>query len=180
MKAKLFNTSVVAFALGAALSVFSAQGADVSSTECEQAITSFKNADPGMQNLIDASAGYAVFPNVGKGGFIVGGARGSGCVFENGKVIGQTTMTQASIGAQAGGQSFAEIILFQNQAALDNFKGGNFEMSAGVSGVVASQGASRTAKYSAGVAVFTLPKKGLMAEASVGGQKFTFQPMTTK
>ena len=99
-----------------------------------------------MQNLIDNSAGYAVFPNVGKGGFIVGGAHGKGCVFEKGKVTGHATMTQASIGAQAGGQSFAEIIVFQSPTALNNFKSGNFEMSAGMSAVVASEGASKVAR----------------------------------
>lgn len=178
MKTRMYTRAVFAFALGTALSLFTAQAAEVSPSQCQQALTSFKNADPGIQNLIDASAGYAVFPHVGKGGLIIGGAHGDGCVFENGRAIGRTSMTQASIGAQAGGQTFAELILFQNQTALNNFKTGNFEFHAGVSGVVASQGASRAAKYDQGVAVFTLPKKGLMAEASVGGQKFTFQPTT--
>ncbi|MGZ4975108.1 MAG: lipid-binding SYLF domain-containing protein [Limisphaerales bacterium] len=168
------------FAMLTALAVSTAQAAEETVSDCEQAIANFKNADPGIQTLINSSAGYAVFPNVGKGGFIVGGARGKGLVFENGKVTGRATMTQATIGAQAGGQSYSELILFQNSTALNSFKSSNFEMSAGVSAVAASEGASKVAKYNNGVAVFTLARKGLMAEAAVGGQKFKFEPTTTR
>ena len=153
--------------------------ADSLQSECKQAVQNFKNADPAIQTFIDNSAGYAVFPGVGKGGFIVGGAHGQGLVFEKGKITGEAKMTQASIGAQAGGQSFAEIIFFENEGALNNFKGSNFEMGADVSAVAVSEGASKSAKYQQGVAVFTLPKKGLMVQAAVGGQKFKFQPITT-
>jgi lipid-binding SYLF domain-containing protein len=180
MKTRLYNSAFVAFALGAALSVFTAQGADVTRSECEQAIANFKNADPTLQSTLNSAAGYAVFPNVGKGGFIVGGAHGTGCVFQNGQVIGQATMTQATIGAQAGGQSYSELIVFQDQNALNNFKNGTLEMRAGVSAVAASQGASQVARYNQGVADFTLARRVLMAEAAVGGQKFRFTPMTIK
>jgi len=180
MKKQIHKMVIAALAMGAALSVITVQAAEDIRSECSQAIANFKNADPEMQNLMNTSAGYAVFPNVGKGGFIVGGARGKGLLFENGNAIGETTMTQASIGAQAGGQTFAELILFQTPAALNNFKSSNFEMSAGVSGVVAAQGVAKVAKYNDGVAVFTLPKKGLMGEAAVGGQKFKYVPMATR
>jgi lipid-binding SYLF domain-containing protein len=180
MKKQIHKMAIAALAIGAALSVFTVQAAEDMQSECSQAIANFKNADPDIQNLMNTSAGYAVFPNVGKGGFIIGGAHGKGLVFENGAATGEATMTQASIGAQAGGQSFAELILFQTSSALNNFKSSNFEMSAGVSGVVAAQGAAKVAKYNDGVAVFTLPKKGLMAEAAVGGQKFKYRPMATR
>jgi lipid-binding SYLF domain-containing protein len=145
-------------------------------TEAQQGLASFLKADSGLKKLVDEAAGYAVFPNVGKGGLIIGGARGKGIVYEKGAAIGQATMTQASIGAQAGGQSFAQLILFESPAALADFKSGNFEMSAEVSAVAAAEGASKAAKYKNGVAVFTLPKKGLMVQASIGGQKFKFEP----
>jgi lipid-binding SYLF domain-containing protein len=115
---------------------------------------------------------------VGKGGFVVGGARGKGIVYEKDNVIGRAIMTQASIGAQVGGQTFAEVIFFETPGALNDFKAGKFEMSAEVSAVAAAEGASKTAKYKNGVAVFALPKKGLMVQASVGGQKFKYEPET--
>lgn len=145
--------------------------------QSQQAIADFQNADPEIKSFIANSAGYAVFPDVGKGGLIVGGARGKGLLYEKGAITGQATMTQASIGAQAGGQSFAQIIFFETPAAVSDFKSGNFEMSADVSAVVVSQGAAQSAKYKNGVAVFAMPKKGLMVQASVGGQKFKFEPL---
>src|SRR5579862_5687350 len=117
------------------------RAADDLGAQARQTVANFVNADPGLQTFIDNSAVYAVFPDVGKGGFIVGGARGKGVLFEKGAITGQTTMTQASIGAQAGGQSFAQIIFFQNPAAVSDFKSGKFEMGADVSAVVVSQGA---------------------------------------
>ncbi len=147
-------------------------------SDSQQAIANFKNADSGLKTFIDNSAGYAVFASVGKGGFIVGGAHGKGVLYEHGAIAGITSMTQASIGAQAGGQSFSEIIFFQTPSAVSDFKAGKFEISADVSAVVASEGASKSAKYKEGVAVFTLPKKGLMVQASIGGQKFNYEPLT--
>lgn len=147
-------------------------------TASQQAISAFQNTDPSMSTFFANSAGYAVFPSVGKGGLIVGGARGQGLVYQTGNVVGQATMTQATIGAQIGGQSFSEIIFFENPTALQNFKSGTFEMTADVSAVAASSGASKSARYSRGVAVFTMARKGLMAQAAVGGQKFKFEPVT--
>jgi lipid-binding SYLF domain-containing protein len=177
MKQRIRSVVLAVFSVIAALSAVTAQAEDLRS-ECKQAITSFNNADPGMQNLMNNSAGYAVFPNVGKGGFIVGGAHGKGLVFEKGKLVGEARMSQASIGAQAGGQTFSEIIFFETPTALNEFKSSNFEMSAEAGAIAAAEGASRVARYSQGVAVFTLPKKGLMVQASVGGQKFKFKPIT--
>jgi lipid-binding SYLF domain-containing protein len=126
---------------------------------------------------MDEAEGWAVFPNVGKGGLIVGGAHGTGLVYEKTNLIGKVTMTQGSIGAQIGGQTFAEIICFETAKALDDFKASKMEMSAEVSAVAAAEGVGRAAKYTQGVAVFTMPKKGLMAQASIGGQKFKYEPM---
>jgi len=176
MKQNTRHAALAAFA--AVLAVFTAQAADEDlRNDAQQAISDFKRADSTLATFFDKAPGFAIFPNVGKGGLIVGGAHGKGLVYATNTVIGQATMTQASIGAQAGGQSFAEVIFFETPAALQDFKAGKFEMSADVSAVAASEGASQTAKYKNGVAVFALPKKGLMVQASVGGQKFKFEPV---
>ena len=176
MEKRIVNR-VLGICVIATLSALGAQAGDEDvRIETKQAIADFQKADSTLQAFFANSAGYAVFPSVGKGGFIVGGARGKGVVYQKDQPIGQATMTQASIGAQAGGQSFAEVIFFETPAALDDFKAGKFEMSAEVSAVAAAEGTSKTAKYTKGVAVFTLPKKGLMVQASVGGQKFKFEP----
>jgi len=101
-------------------------------------------------------------------------------LFENGKAVGTTSLGQVTIGLALGGQEYAEIIFFENALALTNFKGGNFALAAQVSAVAAASGAAATAKYQQGVAVFTLAVGGLMYEASVGGQKFGFEPFGGK
>ena len=133
--------------------------------------------DPGIQGFMDKSAGYAVFPTVGKGAIGVGGAFGRGELIQGGRMIGYCTLTQASIGASLGGQSYSELIFFETPIALDNFKSGDYTFAAQVSAVALKSGASANAKYADGVAVFTLGEEGLMVEASVGGQKFSFQPV---
>jgi lipid-binding SYLF domain-containing protein len=144
-------------------------------TEAGRAIKVFERADSGLTNLFNRSAGFAVFPSVGKGGFIFGAEHGNGLVYENGKPIGEATLTEINVGPQAGGEAFYEVIFFETADALANFKQSNFEMSAKVSVAVAAEGASINAKYRNGVIVFTLPKSGLMAQVSVGGQKFKFK-----
>jgi lipid-binding SYLF domain-containing protein len=114
---------------------------------------------------------------VGKGGFIIGGAHGNGHVFEKGKLIGYGSLTQVTVGAQVGGQEFSEVIFFESKEALAKFKESEFAISAQVSAVAAAEGVSKNAKYVDGVMVFTKAKQGLMAEASVGGQKLKFEPL---
>jgi lipid-binding SYLF domain-containing protein len=140
------------------------------------------------------SYGYAVFPTVGKGGLVVGGAYGEGRVYTGGKLAGDTTLTKISLGFQAGGQAYSQIIFFEDKRAFDEFTGGNFEFGANVNAVVitaaaggevgttgAAAGASAGKKdaktrgqYYKGMAVFTIVKGGAMYEASVAGQKFTY------
>lgn len=142
----------------------------------KQTIKDFLAVDPTLKTFIDNAYGYAVFPEVTKGAVGVGGAHGRGVVYRDDRVVGYATLTQGTIGAQLGGQKYQEIIFFENQAAFDNFTAGTTELSAQASAVAASQGASADADYAEGVAVFTLPIGGLMFEASVGGQKFSYQP----
>lgn len=142
-----------------------------------QAIQEMTTADPGLQRFFDDSYGYVVFPNVGKGGFIVGGAHGNGLVYEQGALVGKAELVQASIGLQAGGQSYIEVIFFKGKEDLDRFKTGNFEFSGQASAVAIQKGASADIDYSKGVAVVTKAKGGLMAEASIGGQNFDYTPI---
>jgi lipid-binding SYLF domain-containing protein len=157
----------------------SAQGQAQLTTRSEDAIQMAKKADPELQKFFDTAVGYAVFPSVGKGAVGVGGAYGRGEVFEGGKPVGYATLTQASIGLALGGQKYTELIFFENKAALDRFKSGAFAFAAQASAVALKSGASANAKYSEGVAVFTLGQAGLMYEASIGGQKFAYQPIQT-
>ena len=131
--------------------------------------------DPSLKDWFKDAYGYALFSSVGKVGFGIGGAFGRGEVFEKGKFIGTAKLTQASFGFQAGGQAYIEVVFFENERNLRNFKDSNFTMAAQVSAVAATVGASRDAKYEHGVAVFTCVRGGLMYEASIGGQKFKFE-----
>jgi lipid-binding SYLF domain-containing protein len=178
-------TAVAALLLGAG----AAQAAGY-----RQTIDSFKNAAESAQFFND-SVGYAVFPTVGKGSFIVGAAHGDGHVYAHGVRVGTAAVTQLSVGWQAGGEAYSEIIFFKDQRALDAFEAGNFQFGAGVSAVVITAGASASADtsgaqasasegqqdahvagaYSSGIAVFTLVKGGLEGGVSVEGEKFSYQ-----
>ena len=147
-----------------------------SQKNAEAAIAEFKRADPDMDAFFKNAYGYAVFPEITKGGLIVGGAGGDGTVFEQGVGVGSSEMSQVTVGLQAGGQTYREAIFFKDKSALDNFKKGNFEFAAEASAVAVKTGASKTADYANGVAIFTMAVGGLMFEASVGGQKFTYEP----
>ncbi len=141
-----------------------------------EAIANFKNKDPNMKVFFEKAYGYAVFPTVAKGGFGIGGAYGKGEVFKKGKLIGYSSLTQLTIGFQLGGQAYSEIIFFKDKKTLDDFKDGNFEFGAQASAVAVTAGVSADADYNNGVAIFTIVKGGLMYEASVGGQKFSYDP----
>lgn len=140
-----------------------------------EAVRAFQEADPSLRRFFASAHAYAVFPTVGKGGFGIGGAYGKGLVWRNGKVIGETSLTQLTIGFQLGGQAYREIIFFRDKPTLQAFTRGSYQFSAQASAVAATYGASADADYDNGVAVFTLAKGGLMYEASIGGQKFTYQ-----
>jgi lipid-binding SYLF domain-containing protein len=140
----------------------------------QRAVDRMVAADPDLRGVIDSAYGYAVFPKVGKGGLIVGGAYGRGIVYEQGNMIGYADLTQASVGAQIGGQTYSELIAFENKEALNRFKQNQIELSANASAVILKKGAAKAARYENGVAVFIEPRAGAMAEASVGGQKFTY------
>ena len=141
------------------------------------ALDTMTSKDATLREFIDRAHGYAVFPNIGKGGAVVGGAYGRGIVYEQGRPVGYAELNQASAGAQLGGQAYSEVIVFENADALGRLKNGNLNFGAGVSAVLLKSGAAREARFQDGVAVFVHPKGGAMAEASVSGQKLNFKPM---
>ncbi len=141
----------------------------------KKAKQNLEKTDPGLKKFFNNSSGYVIFPSVGEGALIIGGAGGNGVVYERGSAVGMATLAKIDIGAQAGGQSLTEVIFFETKEALNDFKQGNYEMSAEISAIAVKSGASANANYNDGVVVFTKPKEGLMADASVGGQKFTYK-----
>jgi len=145
--------------------------------DSKTAKASFLKADPSMQNLFKHASGYAIFPNVGKGGVGVGGAAGKGAVYARGVLVGTAQMVQVTVGAQAGGQAYREIIFFENRDAADRFMQNKVEFSGQVSAIAVKTGASANANYRDGVVVFSQEKGGLMLEASLGGQKFTYKAL---
>jgi lipid-binding SYLF domain-containing protein len=147
--------------------------------ESRQTVQTFQSKDPGLSTFFSKAPGYVVFPAVGKGGFGIGGAFGEGVVYQNNQPIGRAKLTQISVGAQIGGQKYAEVIFFETTADLAHFVQGNFAFSGSVSAVALKSGASANAKYRDGVAVFTAAEGGLMLEAAVGGQKFGYEPFVT-
>ncbi|HEU5304282.1 MAG TPA: YSC84-related protein [Gemmatimonadales bacterium] len=149
-------------------------------SEVAQVIAKFKQKDPGMAKVFARAYGYAVFPTVGKGGIGLGGARGKGYVYERGRLIGRSTLTQVTIGLQLGGQAYSEIVFFKHKAALDNFRSGKLKLDAQASAIALTARASADLAYREGVAIVTMAKGGLMYEASVGGQKFSFSPIGKK
>jgi lipid-binding SYLF domain-containing protein len=146
--------------------------------EAQQTLDLFTKKDPGLKKFIETAAGYVVFPSITKGAVGVGGAHGDGILFQQGgQAVAKATVSQATIGLQAGGQIFSEVIFFENPKTFSDFKEGNFAMTANASAVALSEGAAKSAKYTKGVAIFTATNTGLMFEASVGGQKFNVKPL---
>lgn len=166
-----------------------------SADEYQDTINIFKNAIEGGP-YFKSAYGYAIFPTIGKGGVGVGGAYGKGRVYEHGKYVGDTSMTQVTVGFQLGGQAYSQVVFFQNQDAFRKFTSGNFAFGAEASAIAitasadakantagASAGASVTkhaaatvGTYNDGMATLTVAKGGLMYEASIGGQKFNYKP----
>ena len=144
--------------------------------EVKEALTEFAKSNPQVESQLHKAYGFAFYPKITKGGLGIGGAGGKGLVFDNKTVIGESKLAQATFGLQAGGQQYMEIILFEDQPALDRFIAGKIKFSGQASAVALKDGASADVNYQDGVAIFTKTIGGLMAEASVGGQKFTYTP----
>lgn len=143
--------------------------------DCHTARIAFIARDPAMKGLFDHAHAYVLFPKVGKGGLIVGGALGNGILYRKGNALGRAKLTQVSAGLQAGGQTFSEVVFLEDEAAVKRFQQGGVEFSAGLSAVMAREGAAAQARYTEGVMVFVMVKGGLMLEMSVGGQQFAYK-----
>jgi lipid-binding SYLF domain-containing protein len=137
----------------------------------------FMASNKNLPELFGKAAGYVIFPNVGKGAYIIGGAAGNGAVYEKGKLVGMATLRQLDIGLQLGGQAFRQAILFQTKRELEHFKKGNYELSGTASAVMIEVGKAKSIEFRDGIAVITMPKAGAMIEVSVGGQKFEYEEL---
>ena len=144
---------------------------DVSEKSAE-AIKEFKHTNDKISKYFSSAYGYAVFPSIGKGGLGVGGAAGNGTIYKGGAVVGDCKMSQVTVGFQAGGQAYSEVIFFKDKDAFNRFTGDKFEFAAQATAVAVTAGASFDVDYRDGILIFTHAKGGLMYEASVGGQKF--------
>jgi len=144
--------------------------------EVKASLTEFAKSNPKVEAHLHTAYAFAFFPKITKGGLGIGGAGGKGLVFDNKTVIGESKLAQATFGLQAGGQQYMEIILFEDQPALDRFTAGKVKFSGQASAVALKDGASADIDYQDGVAIFTKTIGGLMAEASVGGQSFKYKP----
>lgn len=183
---------ITAVSLWVSTSAHAAGAEDYSST-----INLYRES-PAVAKFFNNSYGYAVFPTIGKAGYVIGGSYGKGQVYRGGKVTGKCTVVEGSIGFQIGAEAFSEIIFFQDKRAYDEFTGGNFEFDATAQAVAITAGAQAQAgttgasagvsagpktgvqaetDYVKGMAIFVHSKAGLMVELSIGGQKFTFDPL---
>jgi lipid-binding SYLF domain-containing protein len=168
--------SLMGYAGGCATEPKSENARENLQDEAQVAVRRFERSDEKLHALLDRSVGYAIFPSVGKGGLVVGGAYGKGVLYENGMQSGYCDLSQASVGFQAGGQSYSELVVFKDPDALRKFKSGTYDLSAEASAVAIKPGASAQAEFKRGVAVFTATNAGLMYEASIAGQKFCYSP----
>lgn len=142
----------------------------------EATLAEMRSRDPGLGSLLDVAAGYAVFPEIGKGGAIVGAAYGRGVLYQRGQPVGFVDLSQASLGAQLGGQTFSELLVMREPYDVQRLKAGKFSLGGNISGVVLTAGAAASTRFTEGVAVFIVPRGGLMAELSVSGQQINFTP----
>ena len=148
---------------------------EVLKSDAQDALAAFKKANPDLETTLSNAAGYAIFPNVGKGAWILGGAAGNGVVYEKGQVAGYAELRQIDIGFQFGGKAFRQMIVFKNQQALDKFKEGNFEFGGTASAVIWDKGKGKALTFEDGAGVAIMPKAGAMAGISVGGQEFDYR-----
>jgi lipid-binding SYLF domain-containing protein len=196
IQAKTIDMKITTLLLGSMFSLL--LGANVAHAgEYDETIELFKHAGESAVFFNNCYA-YAVFPTIGAGGLVVGGARGKGHVYVHDRLVGDTTMTQLSVGLQAGGKSYSQIIFFQEKRDLDEFESGKFEFNAGASAIAitasasasvgtdrASSEASRATTdattngdYQTGMAVFTIAKGGLMFAANIAGEKFSYKALS--
>ena len=144
--------------------------------EAKATVRRMVDEDPGLEALLEKAHAYAVFPSVGKATAVVGGAFGKGEVFQGEQLVGYAGLVQVTLGVQVGGQTFSEIVVFQDKAALEQFKAGKTAFAANASAVLVKAGAAASSNYASGALVFVSSEGGMMLEAAIGAQKFIFKP----
>lgn len=154
----------------------SREGQDELIRRATAALREWNGAIPGVEGFARQSYGYAVFPEVAKGGIGLGAAYGRGVVYERGEHVGYADVSHASLGLQVGGLTYQVLVVFDDKVALERFKQGRLDFSADASGVVLTAGYVANVRFREGFTVFARPLGGVMGEASMGGQRFTFAP----
>jgi len=150
---------------------------DTLEDQARSAIKEMQAKDPDLKDFLNSAYAYVVFPDVGEGALIIGGAHGRGIVYRNGQQIGWAEIQQATVGAQAGGQSYSELLVFQNETTFNKFKTNELTLEASAAAVALSAGASKNVEFKNGVAVFAMPRGGAMLKAAIGGQRFVYTPL---
>lgn len=182
----MLSKTIPRFALPVAALLFAACASVPETRQEQQALVTQANGtlqmmtarDPSLQQVLDQSAGYVVFPSIGEAGvFLAGGSAGVGVVYENGQPIGYARLREGTLGPQLGGQSFSELLILQTPDAMQRFRAGNFDLTADLTATALSYGAGAQLRFEGGVAAIVSSEEGLMAGATVGGQSIDFEPM---
>jgi lipid-binding SYLF domain-containing protein len=142
----------------------------------ESTLAAMTARDPGLASMLESAYGYVVFPEVAKGGAIAGAAQGRGVMYERGQPTGYVVLRQGSVGAQLGGQTYSQLLVLRDRFTADRIRADSFSLGANASAVALNAGAAASAEFVDGVAVFVMPRGGMMAELSVSGQQLRFEP----
>lgn len=167
---------VVTCFVGCATAPETRSGRDDLETSARATLRQMIDRDPSIRQVLNTAPGYVVFPKIGEGGAIIGGAFGQGILFENGRRVGFVKVEQAAVGALLGGKSYAELLVLRDRDMLADIKDGEFEMTANADVVVLTAGVAASATFKDSVVAFVMPIGGLMANVSVAGQRFKFVP----
>jgi len=176
MKKLIFAAAIAALAPACAHTPNTPQQQYTMQSKASSTLAEMRQQDPSIDQVLGNAYAYAVFPEVGKAGFIAGGASGSGILYEHGRPTGNVKITQASVGAQAGAQTFAELVILHNQDEVNKLKSGSFDLGGNASAVVLKQGAAAATGTARGQSVFVMPRGGAMVDVSVAGQQIKFEP----
>lgn len=163
-------------ATGCSIAPRTEDGRDVLHDQVQTTVREMQRVDPDFRSFIDDAYGYAVFPNVGKGGFVVGAGYGRGEVYRQGEMVGFADIRELTAGATIGGHNFSEVLVFQDKSTFDKFINNRIDPLVQAQAVALKASASKTARFTNGVAAFVHSKGGLMADASIGGQQFRYKP----
>jgi lipid-binding SYLF domain-containing protein len=146
-------------------------------TEARAALERIEAQDPGVRDMVNRAYAYAIFPEVGEASLGIGGAHGQGYAYQNGQLVGHVTISEGSVGLQAGGATYAELLVFQSEEPFNRFRNDVFSFSADATATIVKAGASAQTQFNNGVAAFVLPKGGFEAGVAIKGQKFHFTPV---